>query len=120
MCGVVLGLASCEEAKSVLQAVGVRHRADERATGSQHPQDLGDDAAWIAKMLEELAGDDDVEGAGLEWERIVEVGPARFDSELLRLRQRFAVGVDADDRVPAGIGLCECAVAAAQVEDVSP
>ena len=49
-------------------------------------------------MLEELAGDDDVEGVGLEWKRIVEVGPARLDSELLRLRQRLAVGVDADDR----------------------
>ena len=71
-------------------------------------------------MLEELAGDDDVEGAGLERKRIVEVGPARLDSELLRLCQRLAVGVDADDCVPAGIGLRERPVAAAQVEDVSP
>ena len=33
-------------------------------------------------MLEQLAGDDDVEGLVLERQRLVEVGPARLDPEL--------------------------------------
>src|SRR5436309_8327199 len=69
-------------------------------------------------MLEELAGDHDVEGSVLERQRIVEVGPAGLDPELLGLGERFAVGVDADDLVPAGEGLRECAVAAAKIEHV--
>ena len=87
---------------------------------SQHAQHFGDDAPWIAKMFEELARDDDVEAAALERQRIVEVGPARLDPELLRLCQRLVVRIDADDLVPAGIGLCERAVAAAQVQHVPP
>ena len=71
-------------------------------------------------MLEQLAGDDDVEAAVVERQRIVEVGPARLDPELLRLRERLAVGVDADDLVPAGIGLGQGAVAAAEVEHLPP
>ena len=71
-------------------------------------------------MLEELARDHDVEGAALERQRIVEVGPARLDPELLCLGERFAVGIDADDLVPAGVSLGERAVAAAQVEHVPP
>ena len=71
-------------------------------------------------MLEELAGNHDVEGGALEWQRIVEVCPACLDSELLRLGERLTVGVDADDLVTAGIGPRECAVTATQVEHVSP
>jgi len=117
---VVLGLVPSEEAKPVLQAVGVRHGTDERAAGSEYPQHFGGDAPWIPQMLEELAGDDDVEGAVLERQRIVEVGPAGLDPDLLRLGERLAVGVDADDLVSAGVGLRERAVAAAEIEHVPP
>ena len=48
----------------------------------------------------------------------VVVGPAGLDPELLRLGERLAVGVDADDLVPAGVRLRQCAVAAAEIEHV--
>ena len=117
---VVLGLVPSEEAKPVLQAVGVRHGTDERAAGSEYPQHFGGDAPWIPQMLEELAGDDDVEGAVLERQCIVEVGPARLDSELVGLGESLAIGVDADDLVPAGVGLREGAVTAAEIENIPP
>src|SRR5439155_1006719 len=45
-----------------------------------------------------------------------EVGPVCLDPELRRLRQRFAVGVDADDVVSLRIGAGEGAVPATEVE----
>jgi len=117
---VVLGLLPEQETQPVLQPVGVRNGGDERSSGSEHAEYLADDAPWIAKVLEELAGDDDVEGAVGEGKRIVEVGPARLDSELVGLGESLAIGVDADDLVPAGVGLREGAVTAAEIENIPP
>ena len=67
-------------------------------------------------MLEQLAGDGDVERIVIEWERILDVGPARLDPELSGPLERVAVDVDTDDVVAAGIVLSQRAVAAAEVE----
>src|SRR6266487_5158326 len=70
-------------------------------------------------MFEQLAGDDDVEGAVLERQRVVEIRPTGLDPELFGLGESLAVGVDADDLVPAGVGLRQCPVAATEIEDVA-
>src|SRR5437879_5429348 len=67
-------------------------------------------------MLQQLTGDDDVEALVRELEGLVEVGPVCLDPELRRLRQRLAVGVDADDVISLRIRPGERAVAATQVE----
>src|SRR5919198_706331 len=105
-----------QEAQTVLEAISVRHGADERASRPEDAPDLGHEPFWVAQVLEQLASDDDVEALGVELERPVEVGPVRLDPELRRLRERLAVGVDADNVVPLGIGLRQRAVAAAEVE----
>jgi hypothetical protein len=46
--GIVLGLASGEESQSVLQAVGVRDRRDERAAGTQDTPRLCNETAGVA------------------------------------------------------------------------
>ena len=51
---------------------------------------------------------------------LVEVGPTRLDPEFLRLRERLAVHVDADDIVPVGVRGAERAVAAAEIEHAAP
>src|SRR5207253_6409238 len=75
---------------------------------------------WIAQVLEQLARDDDVEAVVGQLEWLVEVGPARLDPELGRLRERLPVGVHADDLVPVRIRPREGAVAAAEVEHAAP
>jgi len=117
---IVFRLSSGQETQPVLQTVGVRNRRDELAAGPQHAPSLCDETAGIAKVLEQLAGDDDVEARTLERERLVEVGPARLDTELLRFRQCLLVCVDADYLVPFGVGARQGAVAAAQVEHAPP
>src|SRR5438552_10963282 len=67
-------------------------------------------------MLQQFPRDDDVEALVRELERLVEVGPVRLDTELRRLGERLAVGVDADDLVLLRVGLRQRAVAAAEVE----
>ena len=67
-------------------------------------------------MLEQLAGDDDVEARVAEGERLVEVGPVCFDPELLRLCERFPVGIDTDDLVPGRVRVGQSAVATPEIE----
>jgi exopolysaccharide biosynthesis polyprenyl glycosylphosphotransferase len=67
-------------------------------------------------VLEQLPRDHDVEALVLERERLVEIGPARVDAKVLRLRQRLLVGVDADDLVALDVGAGQGSVPAAQVE----
>ena len=71
-------------------------------------------------MLEQLAGDGDVEASFREVERLVEVGPVGLDPELRRFCERLAVGVDADDLIARGVGPGQRAVATAEVEDSAP
>src|SRR5207302_9027908 len=103
--------------QAVLQAIRVRNRRDEDAAGTEDAACLGDEAAWIAEMLHQLAGHDDVEARILERQRFVEIGPPRLDSELLSLGERLPVGVDSDEHVPGGVRLRQRPVAAAEVED---
>ena len=72
-------------------------------------------------MLEQLTGgDDDVEAAVLERERLVEVGPLGLQASRLRVGERLAVDVDADDLVAVEVRDGEGAVAAAEVEHPPP
>ena len=68
-------------------------------------------------MLDQLAGDDDVEARVGKRQRLVDVGPDGLDPERRRLRERLAVDVDADDVVSFEVRAGERAVAAAEVED---
>ena len=70
-------------------------------------------------MLEQLAGDDDVEARVGELERLLDVGPVGLDPELRGLGERLAVDVDPDYVVPLDVRLRERAVPAPEVEDVA-
>ena len=105
-----------EEAEPVLEPERVRDGSDERPARPQNPAHLRGEAQRIAQVLEQLAGDDDVEPLVLEGQRLVEVGPVGLDAELRGLGERVTVGVDADDLVPVGVGLRQRAIAAAEVE----
>src|SRR5205823_9392257 len=94
-----------------------RHRADQRASGTQDAHRLGDERRRLAYVLEQLARDDDVEALAVERQRLLGIAPVRLDPELRRLGQRFAIDVDADDLVPVEVAPGERAVAAAEVED---
>src|SRR5215211_1559345 len=74
----------------------------------------------MAQVLEQFAGDDDVEGFVCELEWGVEVGVMRLHAELRGLRERIAVRVHADHLVPLRVGAGQRAVAAAEVEDAPP
>jgi hypothetical protein len=114
---VVLRIAAGEEAQPVLQPIGVRNGGDERTAGAQDASRLRDEPNGIAEMLEQFAGDDDVEARVLESQRLVEIGPSRLDPGLLRLGERLTIGIDADDFVACGIGASKGTVTAAEVED---
>src|SRR5947208_7847334 len=116
MGGIVFRLAAEQEAQPVLQPVRVRDGGDERAARPEHAPNVGDDAVRIAEVLEQLTGDDHVEARLVEGQRLVEVGPARLDAELLRLGERIAVRIDAHDLVPTGVGAGQRAVTTAEVE----
>ena len=70
-------------------------------------------------MLEQLAGDDDVEARVVERNRLVNVGPTGLDAELRRGGERIAVCVDTDDVVPHCIRTRERAVTTAEIEHAS-
>ena len=116
VCGIVLRLPAEQEAQSVLQPERVGDGCDELPAGPEHAPRLADEPSRIPYMLEQLAGDDDVEARLVERQRLVDVGPARLDPELRGLGQRLAVDVHADDVVVLRIGARERAVAAAEIE----
>jgi hypothetical protein len=71
-------------------------------------------------MLEQLAADHDVKALVVERERLLDVGPARLDSERGRLLQRVPVDVHAHDVVSGRVGTRQGAVAAPEVEHSPP
>jgi len=79
---------------------------------------VGDRRPRVGQVLEQLAGDDDVERLVRERQPVLDVRPHRLDAEpLLCLGERLAVDVDADDAVPVGEVLRQRAGAAAEIED---
>ena len=113
---VLLRRLSEKEAQAALDVERVRDGADEVPARLQHPKHLGDERLGEAQMLEQLAGDDGVEGLVGERERLLHVGHDRRDPALLRLGEGGPVDVDADDLVPVDEVLAQRAGAAAQVE----
>jgi len=70
-------------------------------------------------VFEQFAGDDNVEAGVVEVQRLVEICPVRFDSQLRCRGEGFSIGIDADDLVAVGIRPAEAPVAATQVEDLA-
>jgi hypothetical protein len=68
-------------------------------------------------VLEQLAGDDDVELAVVERKELLDVSPAGRDPSPRRLAQRAPVDVDAGHLVAGEVRLRQRAGAAAEVED---
>ncbi len=71
---ILVGLKATHEAQAVLHPERIRNRADEDATLAEDAADLRDERAREANVLEELAGDDDVEALAVERKRLVDVG----------------------------------------------
>jgi hypothetical protein len=117
---ILFGSAAERKAQSVLQAVGVRHGPDEAASGLQDTPDLGDERVGVAHVLEQLAGDDHVEGLVVEREGLLDVRPTGLDPQLRGLGQRLAVDVEPDDLVPLEVRPGQRAVAATEIEDPPP
>ena len=112
-------LQAADETKPVLHPERVRHGADENATRAKDATHLCNERAREADVLEELAGDDHVEGLAVQRQRLVDVRDDGRDPELLRLRQRGPVDVDADHLVPLQEMAGQRARAASEVEHVS-
>ena len=70
-------------------------------------------------MLEQLAGDDDVEARVLERQAFLRVDPLRLDAQARRVVQRQLVDVDTDNVVPLQVRPRQRAVAAPDVEDAA-
>ena len=114
---VVFGFSPREKPKPVLEAKRVRDGRDQASAGPQDALCLGHEAFRVADVLEQLAGDDDVEALVRERKRLVGVGPLRLDSELRGLRERDTVDVHADDVVSLDIRTSQRAIAAAEIQD---
>ena len=71
-------------------------------------------------MLEHLAGDDDVEGTGVERKLVLDVPVQRLDPPLGSLLQRRCIDVHADDLVAREKMLRHGTRPTAQVEDTAP
>ena len=67
-------------------------------------------------MLEQFAGDDDIERRIGERQRLVDVRPHRLDAELRRFGERLAIHVHTDDLVAVDVRAGQRSVAAAEVE----
>src|SRR4051812_23017760 len=114
---VGLGVPTGGVPQTALQPKRVRHGADEAAARPEHALDVRDDGGRIGEVLEELAGDDDVEGVVGKRQLVLDVGPHGLDLEAsLRLLECASIHVDADNRVPFRIVLRQGAGAAAEVE----
>ena len=117
---VVLGAAPGEEEEAALEPVGVRHRPGEHATGSQDADGLCDNSVGISKVLEELAGDNDVEARVGEWKLLLGVCHHGLYSEGRSPPQGRAIDIEADDRVPGKEVPADRARAAAEIQDAMP
>ena len=117
---VVLRRPAAQEAQAALDAERVRHRADEDAAGPQHAPNFGDERVGEAEVLEQLSGDDRVEARVVERERLLDVRHDGLDPELLRLGERRAVDVEADDLVSVEEVARQRTRAAAEVEHRCP
>ena len=114
---VRFGMPPDRVAETTLQSKRVRYRADEAAAGLQHAAHVRNGGGRVGEMLEQLAGDDDVERVVREGKTLLDVGPYGLDPEPLdRLLEGAVVDVHADDLVSGGVVLCQRARAAAEVE----
>ena len=120
MGGITLRRASPQEPEAVLDSKSVRHRAYEGASRPKNAMHLVDECLRIAHVLEEFAGDDDVEASIFERERLLGVSPDGLDAQIRSLLESVSIDVHPDHVVPDEVSRCESAVPTADVQNTPP
>lgn len=98
---VLVNAQASQAPQSALEPVRIGHRTSDHSAGAQHACDLGDEPVGVMKVLEQLCGDDDVESAVGERERLLRIGPHRLDpKERHGLGERAPVDIQSHYLVP--------------------
>jgi hypothetical protein len=114
--GILLGWSARQKHQSVLEPVSVGDGPDEHTARLQHAGNFCDNVVWETRVLEDLAGDDDVERVVVERERLLHVGPHGRDASGFGPLQCLGIDIETNHLVSVEEVLCYRARAATEIQ----